>query len=128
MLAPDTLAFADYRGNQQYISQGNLSENPKAQLFLMDYARRRRFKIWGEARMVEDDPELLQRLMPNDYKAVPERALIFKVTAWDVNCPQHIPQKIDAADVAGALAYRDQQIATLEKEIEELKSKLATAA
>jgi len=106
-----TLAFADYKGNQQFISQGNLTENPKAQMFLMDYAHRRRIKIWGEARVVEDDPALLAGLMPQDYKARPEQVILFKISAWDTNCPQHIPQKFDAADVAAALAARDARIA-----------------
>jgi uncharacterized protein len=111
---PRTLAFAEFSGNRQYISQGNLSENHKALLFLIDYARRRRIKIWGIARVVEVDPALLAALMPKDYKARPEQAIEFEVKAWDVNCPQHIPQKFDAADVAAALALRDARIAELE--------------
>jgi uncharacterized protein len=116
-----TLAFADYSGNRQYISQGNLSENPKAQLFLMDYAHRRRVKIWGEARVVDDDTALLESLMPRGYKARPEQVIIFRIAAWDTNCPQHIPQKFDAADVAAALASRDARIAELEAELAALK-------
>jgi len=116
-----TLAFADYSGNRQYISQGNLSENPKAQLFLMDYAHRRRVKIWGEARVVDDDPALLESLMPRGCKARPEQVIIFRIAAWDTNCPQHIPQKFDAADVAAALASRDARIAELEAELAALK-------
>ena len=99
-----TIAFADYSGNRQYITQGNLSENPKTYIFVMDYAHRRRVKIWGEARVIEDDPALLQSLMPRDYRARPEQAVLFKITAWDTNCPQHIPQKFDAADVAQLFA------------------------
>ena len=121
VLDRSTLAFADFRGNRQYITQGNLSENPKAYLFIMDYAHRRRIKIWGEARVVEDDPALLQSLMPRDYKANPEQAILFTIAAWDTNCPQHIPQKIDAADVAAALAARDARIAELEAELATLK-------
>jgi predicted pyridoxine 5'-phosphate oxidase superfamily flavin-nucleotide-binding protein len=116
-----TLAFADYSGNRQYITQGNLSENPKAHLFLMDYAHRRRVKIWGEARVVDDDPALLQSLMPQGYKARPEQVILFKISAWDTNCPQHIPQKFDADDVAAALAARDARIAELEAELATLK-------
>jgi len=116
-----TLAFADYKGNQQFISQGNLTENPKAQMFLMDYAHRRRIKIWGEARVVEDDLALLAGLMPQDYKARPEQVILFKISAWDTNCPQHIPQKFDAADVAAALAARDARIGELEAELAKLK-------
>jgi predicted pyridoxine 5'-phosphate oxidase superfamily flavin-nucleotide-binding protein len=117
VLDKNTLAFADYRGNRQYITQGNLSENPKANIFVMDYAHRRRVKIWGEARVVDDDPALLKSLMPEGYKARPEQVIIFKVSAWDTNCPQHIPQKFDAADVAAALASRDARIAELEAEL-----------
>ena len=115
-----TIAFADFSGNRQYITSGNLADNPKAYLFLIDYANRRRVKIWGEARVV-DDPELLARLMPPDYKARGEQVLVFTVAAWDTNCPQHIPQRFDAADVAAALAVRDQRIAELEAEVARLK-------
>ena len=121
ILDKTTLAFADYSGNRQYITQGNLTENPKAHIFLMDYAHRRRVKIWGEARMVDDDPALLASLMPAGYKARPEQAIVFKIAAWDTNCPQHIPQKFDAADVAAALASRDARIAELEAELAALK-------
>ena len=121
ILDNNTLAFADYSGNRQYITQGNLSENPKAYIFVMDYAHRRRVKIWGEARMVDDDPALLASLMPAGYKARPEQVVLFKVSAWDTNCPQHIPQKFDAADVAAALAARDGRIAELEAELAALK-------
>jgi hypothetical protein len=116
-LDKSTLAFADYSGNRQYITQGNLSENPKAHIFVMDYAHRRRVKIWGEARVVDDDPALLESLMPKGYKARPEQVIVFKVAAWDTNCRQHIPQKFDAADVAAALAARDARIAALEAEL-----------
>jgi predicted pyridoxine 5'-phosphate oxidase superfamily flavin-nucleotide-binding protein len=109
-----TLGFADFRGNRQYISLGNLVENPKVHLFLIDYAHRRRVKIWGEANVVEDDPSLLATLTPVDYEARPERAFVIHVTAWDENCPQHIPQRFEAADVARALAARDRRIAELE--------------
>jgi uncharacterized protein len=117
VLDKNTLAFADYGGNRQYITQGNLSENPKANIFVMDYAHRRRVKIWGEARVVDDDPALTKSLMPQGYKARPEQVILFRVSAWDTNCPQHIPQKFDAADVAAALASRDARIAELEAEL-----------
>jgi predicted pyridoxine 5'-phosphate oxidase superfamily flavin-nucleotide-binding protein len=126
MLDKTTLAFADYSGNRQYITQGNLSENPKAYIFAMDYAHRRRVKIWGEARIVEDDPALLQSLMPQGYKARPEQVILFRMSAWDTNCPQHIPQKFDAADVAAALAARDARIAELEAERAALRGKVAS--
>ena len=125
VLDKQTLAFADYAGNQQFITQGNLSENPKAYIFVMDYAHRRRVKIWGEARIVEDDEALTTSLMPKGYRARPEQAILFKIAAWDTNCPQHIPQKFDAGDVAAALAARDQRIAELEAEVAVLKEKAA---
>jgi predicted pyridoxine 5'-phosphate oxidase superfamily flavin-nucleotide-binding protein len=126
ILDNSTIAFADYGGNRQYITQGNLSENPKAYIFVMDYAHRRRVKIWGEARVVDDDPALLKSLMPAGYKARPEQVILFKISAWDTNCPQHIPQKFDAADAAAALASRDARIAELEVEL--AKSKTAVSA
>ena len=128
VLDKTTIAFADYAGNRQYLTQGNLSENPKAHIFIMDYAHRRRVKIWGEARVVEDDPALTQALMPKDYRARPEQVILFKIAAWDTNCPQHIPQKFDAADVAAALAQRDARIAELEAELAKLKSEAQPAA
>ncbi len=128
ILDKNTIAFADYSGNRQYITQGNLSENAKAYIFIMDYAHRRRVKIWGEARVVEDDPALTQSLMPKGYKARPEQVILFTIAAWSTNCPQHIPQKFDAADVAAAMAdanprieARDVRIAELEAEIARLK-------
>jgi hypothetical protein len=127
VLDKNTLAFADYRGNRQYITQGNLSENPKAQIFVMDYVHRRRVKIWGEARVVDDDPALTGSLMPQGYKAKPEQAILFKIAAWDTNCPQHIPQRFEAADVAAALAIRDARIAELEAELATLKDQRTAA-
>jgi predicted pyridoxine 5'-phosphate oxidase superfamily flavin-nucleotide-binding protein len=121
ILDKTTLAFANYAGNRQYITQGNLSENNKAHIFVMDFAHRRRVKIWGEARMIEDDPALLQSLMPKGYRARPEQVIVFTVAAWDTNCSQHIPQKFDAADVAAALMARDERIAELEAEVAALK-------
>lgn len=115
-----TLAFADYTGNKQYISMGNLADNDKAFLFLMDYANRRRIKIWGRAR-VSDDATVIARLMPENYRARPEQAILFKVEAWDANCPQHIPLKLDAADVASAIEQLNARIAELEAENASLK-------
>lgn len=126
VLDKQTLAFTDYAGNRQFITQGNLSENPKAYIFVMDYGHRRRVKIWGEARVVEDDDALTTSLMPKGYRARPEQAILFKIAAWDTNCPQHIPQKFDAGDVAAALAARDQRIAELEAEVAALKGKKGT--
>lgn len=119
-----TLAFADFSGNRQYITLGNLADNPKAYIFLIDYAHRRRVKIWGKAHVVEDDPESLRKLMPEGYKARPEQVIVFKVGAWNANCPQHIPQRFDAADVAAVIATRDEKIAALEAELAALKSQL----
>lgn len=121
VLDKSTLAFADFSGNRQFITQGNLSENPKAHIFLMDYAYRQRVKIWGEAKIVEDDAALLASLMPHGYRARPEQVILFKVIAWDTNCKQHIPQKFDAADVKVAIESRDARIAELEAEIAALK-------
>ena len=111
-----TLAFADFAGNRQYISTGNLAENPRAMLFLMDYQHRRRVKIWGQARVIEDDPALIARLFPDDYRARPEAAILFTVEAWDTNCPQHIPQMLFAEDVAAATEALKERIAALEAE------------
>jgi uncharacterized protein len=121
VLDEKTIGFADFAGNKQFISQGNLSENPKAYLFLIDYAHRRRIKIWGEARVVEGDAELTAKLMPENYRARPEQVILFTVTAWDTNCPQHIPQRFEAADVAAALAERDKRIVELEAELAQLR-------
>jgi predicted pyridoxine 5'-phosphate oxidase superfamily flavin-nucleotide-binding protein len=128
ILDKNTIAFVDYGGNRQYISLGNLSENPKAHIFLMDYANRRRIKLWGEARVVNDDRALMRSLMPKGYRARPERVIVFKIAAWDVNCPQHIPQKFDAQDVAEALAMRDARIEELEAELARMKGERAPAA
>ena len=117
-----TIGFADYIGNRQYISAGNLAENAQAFLFLMDYAHRRRIKLWGRARVVEGDPDLLARLMPEGTRARADQAILFEVAAWDSNCPQHIPQKLDAADVAVAIARLEERISGLEAENIQLRS------
>ena len=117
-----TIGFADFNGNRQYISSGNLAENPKAHLFLIDYSTRQRIKLWGTARVVEDDKTLIARLMPANYRAKSEQAILFTVAAWDANCPQHIPQRLEAGDVAKALQSRDRKIAELEAEISRLKA------
>ena len=122
-----TLGFADFKGNRQYVTTGNLSENDKAFLFLMDYAHRRRVKIWGRAR-VSEDAVVIDALMPEGYRARPEQAILFDVEAWDVNCTQHIPQKIDAEDVARALESLQERIARLEEENAELKSAASARA
>jgi len=121
VLGPRTISFADFAGNRQYITTGNLTENPRALLFLIDYARPARVKIWGEARVVEDDPALVARLMPPGYRARADQAILFTLTAWDRNCPQYIPQRFAAGDVAAALAARDARIRALEAEIARLR-------
>ena len=122
VLDAHTIAFVDFAGNRQYITQGNLEENAKAHLFLIDYARQRRIKVWGTARVVEGDQALLSRLMPDGYRAKPEQVVLFTVTAWDVNCPRHIPQRFEAADVRAAIESRDRRIAELESEIARLRA------
>lgn len=121
VLDESTIAFADFRGNRQFISSGNLLENPKAHLFLIDYRNRQRIKLWGTAQVVEDDAALIASLMPAGYKAQGEQVMLFHVAAWDANCPQHIPQRFEAAEVQQALAERDQRIAELEAELARLK-------
>ena len=117
-----TLAFADYTGNRQYITTGNLAENDKAFLFLMDYAHRRRIKIWGRTRVVTGDAALIEQLMPENYNAKPEQAILFEVEAWDMNCPQHIPQKLNAAEVAETHRRLETRITELETEYAGLKA------
>ena len=123
-----TLAFADYTGNRQYITVGNLSENDKAQIFLMDYANQRRVKIWGRARVVEGDADLMARLTKAGADAAdapaggsPELAIVFDVHAWDINCPQHITPRFTEAQVGGVIDPLKQRIAELETELEDLK-------
>lgn len=121
VLDDKTIAFADFVGNRQYITIGNLADNPKVHLFLIDYAQQRRIKIWGEGHVVEGDAQLIAQLMPRDYKARAGQVILFTVSAWDANCHQHIPQRFDAADVAAALAERDERIAALEAKIRGLQ-------
>ncbi len=122
VLDDQTIGFVDFVGNRQFVTVGNLAENPKAHLFLIDYAHRQRIKIWGQARVVEDDAELTARLMPPDYKARAAQVIVFKVVAWDANCPQHIPQRLEAAEVAATLVDRDRHIEALESQIRQLQS------
>jgi predicted pyridoxine 5'-phosphate oxidase superfamily flavin-nucleotide-binding protein len=128
VLDSKTIAFVDFAGNRQYITSGNLTDNPKAYLFLIDYMLRRRIKIWGTARIVESDAALLAQLMPEGYQARPEQMILFTVAAWDSNCPQHIPQRFEAADVAAAIAKREQRIAELEAEVLQLRSERAMSS
>jgi uncharacterized protein len=111
------IAFADFKGNRQYISTGNLAENPRVHLFLMDYENRRRVKIWGTATIVMGDDALGARLLPQSYRARIEQVVKINVAAWDMNCAQHIPQMFRAADVAKTLRTLQSRIETLEAEL-----------
>jgi predicted pyridoxine 5'-phosphate oxidase superfamily flavin-nucleotide-binding protein len=121
VLDDKTLGFADFAGNRQYITLGNLTDNPKAFIFLIDYRNHQRVKMWGEARVVDDDPELIKRLKPDGYRARVEQAILFTVSAWDSNCPQHIPQRIEAEEVTAMLAECDKRIEDLTKELDRLR-------
>jgi predicted pyridoxine 5'-phosphate oxidase superfamily flavin-nucleotide-binding protein len=116
-----TLGFADFGGNGQYVTLGNLSENPRAFLFLMDYAHSRRIKVWGNARVVEGDAALLEKLRDPDYPAEAERAVLFAIAAWDVNCPQHIHQRFSRRQLAPVIEDLQRRIAELEAEVARLR-------
>jgi predicted pyridoxine 5'-phosphate oxidase superfamily flavin-nucleotide-binding protein len=120
-----TLGFADYRGNRQYITLGNLSENDRAYLFLLDVSRRQRIKLWGRARVVENDNALIARLFDHGYKAKPERVILFAVEAWDVNCSQHITARLTVDEVEGLLGTVQERIAALQAENAALRARLA---
>jgi predicted pyridoxine 5'-phosphate oxidase superfamily flavin-nucleotide-binding protein len=128
VLDEKTLGFADYAGNRQYITVSNLAENDRAYLFLLDFARQRRIKLWGRARVVEDDAALLARLSDAGYRARPERAILFTVEAWDVNCTQHITARFTEAEVTEATAPLLQRIAALETENARLRAAATAAA
>jgi predicted pyridoxine 5'-phosphate oxidase superfamily flavin-nucleotide-binding protein len=120
-----TLGFADYRGNRQYITLANLSENDRAFLFLLDPARKQRIKLWGRARVVENDAALTEKLFDAGYKARPERSILFTIEAWDVNCSQHIVTRYSEADLEEALAAVGNKIAALEADNARLRAQLA---
>ncbi len=128
VLDEQTLALADFVGNAQYVSIGNLDENNKAFIFLMDYPNRRRIKIWGTARFVEGDDELLGRLIDPDYRGKPERALVFRIEAWDVNCPQHIKPRWTDEEIAPVVDELRERIDQLESENRRLRDELAGGA
>ncbi len=117
VLDDHTLGFADYSGNRQFISAGNLQDSKKVSLFLMDYPTRSRIKIWGEARIIEKDDKLMDQLKDDDYKAINERAMIITLKAWDVNCPQHITPRYTLEEL-------EPQIGDLKDRIKELEVKL----
>jgi predicted pyridoxine 5'-phosphate oxidase superfamily flavin-nucleotide-binding protein len=121
VLDEHTLGFADFSGNRQYLSQGNLRDNPKAFLFLIDYMNRQRIKLWGTAEVIEGDEALNARLAVPDYKARVEQAILFHLEAWSANCSQHIPQRFEADAVMAAITRRDARIAELEAEVERLR-------
>jgi predicted pyridoxine 5'-phosphate oxidase superfamily flavin-nucleotide-binding protein len=120
-----TLGFADYRGNRQYITLGNLSENDRAYLFLIDFSRRQRIKLWGRARAVENDAALVEKLFDQGYKARPERVILFTIEAWDVNCSQHITARMTVPEVEGLLGTVQERIAALQAENARLRAALA---
>ena len=120
-----TLGFADYAGNRQYITLGNLAGNDHAYLFLIDFATRQRIKLWGRARVVENDPALIEKLFDKGYRARPQRVILFTIEAWDINCSQHITPRFTQDEVIGATEVLQQRMAKLEAENEELRAKLA---
>jgi len=124
VLDDHTLAFADFVGNRQYITTGNLAENDKAFIFLMDYVNRQRIKVWGTAEVVEDDPKLLNELNDPNYKGKPERVIRFHVEAWDTNCPQHIKPRFDEEEVSEMLQKLNARIAELEAVNDTLTNKI----
>jgi predicted pyridoxine 5'-phosphate oxidase superfamily flavin-nucleotide-binding protein len=122
VLDDKTLGFADFAGNKQYITISNLAGNDRAYLFLLDFANRQRIKIWGRARVVENDPALMERLVDPGYRARPERAILFAIEAWDMNCSQHITERYTQDDVAIAFTGLRERIAELEAENTRLRS------
>ncbi len=120
-----TLGFADYRGNRQYITLGNLSENDRAYLFLIDFSRRQRIKLWGRARAVENDDALVQKLFDQGYKARPERVILFTIEAWDANCSQHITARLSETEIEGMMATIQERYAALQAENARLRVLLA---
>jgi hypothetical protein len=125
VLDEKTLGFADYRGNRQYITLGNLSENDRAFLFLLDFSRRQRIKLWGRARIVEDDESLIEKLFDRGYKARPERVILFTIEAWNANCSQHITARLSEAEIEQLFATVQERIAALQAENARLRQALA---
>ncbi|MEM7164554.1 MAG: pyridoxamine 5'-phosphate oxidase family protein [Planctomycetota bacterium] len=122
VLDEKTLALADFSGNAQYISIGNVDENPRAMMFLMDYANRKRIKIWGTLEYSEDDASLVAQVQDETYRARVERVLLFRITAWDVNCPQHIVPRYTDEQLAPMLEDYQRRIRELEAEVQRLKA------
>ena len=115
------LAFADFAGNRQYITLGHLKENDRAHIFVLHFASQQRLKLWGRARVIEGDVELMERLVDPAYKARPERAIVFRIEAWDINCRQHIVARYSEAEIAPAVNQLTQRIKDLEDELARLK-------
>jgi len=128
VLDDKTLGFADYAGNRQYITLSNIEGNDRAYLFLLDFANRRRVKVWGRARVVENDPALMEKLIDPGYRARPERAILFTIEAWDVNCSQHITARYSEDEVAAAVSGLRDRIVALETENAELRARQAEPA
>jgi hypothetical protein len=126
ILDEKTLGFADYRGNRQYITLGNLSENDRAFLFLIDFSRRQRIKLWGRARAVEDDDALIQKLFDQGYKARPERVILFTIEAWNANCSQHITARLSEPEIEQLFVTAQERIAALQAENAHLRTALAS--
>jgi predicted pyridoxine 5'-phosphate oxidase superfamily flavin-nucleotide-binding protein len=129
MLDDRTLAFADFRGNRQYISVGNLAADNRASLILMDYAGRRRLKIYAriEVKELKDDPALTEAVATPGYRAKPERAMLLRLEAFDWNCPQFITPRFTESEIEKALAPIRQRIEALEVENKALREQLAAA-
>jgi len=121
-----TLGFADYRGNRQYITLGNLSENDRAFLFLLDFSRRQRIKLWGRARVIEDDVDLIEKLFDQNYKARPERVILFTIEAWNANCAQHITARLSEPEIEQLFGKVQEQISALQAENARLRAALAS--
>ncbi|HEY2870372.1 MAG TPA: pyridoxamine 5'-phosphate oxidase family protein [Reyranella sp.] len=117
-----TLAFADFAGNRQYITLGHLKENDRAHMFILHFATQQRLKLWGRARVVENDTELMERLVEPAYKARPQRAIVFTLEAWDVNCTQHIVPRYSEAEIAPGINKLVARIKELEEELARLKA------
>lgn len=116
------LAFADFAGNRQYITLGHLKENDRAHIFIPHFATQQRLKLWGRARVIQGDTALMERLVDPTYKAKPQRAIAFRIEAWDINCRQHIVARYSEAEIAPAVNQLTQRIKELEEELARLKA------
>ena len=126
MLDDRTLGFADFAGNKQYITISNLAGNDRAYLFLLDFTNRQRIKVWSRARVMENDPALMEKLIDPAYRARPERAVLFTIEAWDINCSQQITERYTQDKIAVATAGLRERIAALEAENARLRASQGT--